>query len=67
MRSVGPSAGAGEALVAGLLVAFLSASLAGGALRSLVERRLTGAFALWVIPLGLSTVAYARALPGFAS
>jgi undecaprenyl-diphosphatase len=67
LRAVVPSAGAGEALVAELLVAFVSASLACGALRSLVERRLTGAFALWVIPLGLSTVAYARALPGFAS
>jgi len=60
-----PALGA-DVLVAGLLVAFACASAAALGLRALVERRLVGALCLWVIPLGLATVAYARALPGFA-
>jgi undecaprenyl-diphosphatase len=67
IRALGPPAGAADVLIAGLLVAFLSASLAASTLRFLVERRLTGALSLWVVPLGLATVAYARALPNFAS
>jgi undecaprenyl-diphosphatase len=52
--------------MAGLLIAFLSASAGAAALRALLERRLTVALALWVVPLGLATLAYARALPGAA-
>ncbi|MCC6551641.1 MAG: UDP kinase [Polyangiaceae bacterium] len=55
---------AAGAPAAGLVIAFVGASLGAAALRALVERRLTGALALWVVPLGLATIAYARALPG---
>jgi undecaprenyl-diphosphatase len=62
-----PAADAGASvLFAGLLVAFACASATALGLRALAERRLLGALSLWVIPLGLATVAYARALPGFA-
>ena len=65
LRGVGALGQAGaDFAVAGFLIAFLSASLGAAALRALVERRLTGALALWVVPLGLATLAYARALPG---
>jgi hypothetical protein len=51
------------AIVVGALVAFLSASLAVSALRKLLERRRLSMLALWLVPLGLATIAYARALP----
>ncbi|EYF05949.1 undecaprenyl-diphosphate phosphatase [Chondromyces apiculatus] len=62
---VGASIGAGS-VAGGLVVAFLGASLAGVGLRWLLERRWVAALAVWMIPLGLATVAYARALPGMA-
>lgn len=65
-RGLGPTGIATDALIAGLLLAFVSASAAGAALRELAERRRIGALAIWAIPLGLATVAYARALPGVA-
>lgn len=65
-RALGPPPAGVDILVAGLLVAFACASAAALALRALAERRLLGALSLWVIPLGLATVAYARSLPGFA-
>jgi undecaprenyl-diphosphatase len=51
-------------LVSGLLFAFLAAVLAAALLRRLGERRRVGALALWLVPLGLALLAYARALPG---
>lgn len=59
----GPAPGAG-AVTSSLLAAFLSAAAAAAALHFLAERRRTGALSLWVVPLGLAMVAYARALPG---
>jgi undecaprenyl-diphosphatase len=50
-------------VIVGLLLAFLAATLATAALRSLLDRRRLGALALWIIPLGLAMLAYARALP----
>jgi undecaprenyl-diphosphatase len=50
-------------LVLCLVLAFLGALIASGALRTLLERRLIGALALWNIPLGLAMLAYAHALP----
>ena len=47
----------------GLVLAFLGALIASGALRTLVDRRHLGALALWNIPLGLALLAYAHALP----
>ncbi|WP_437991815.1 undecaprenyl-diphosphate phosphatase [Sorangium sp. So ce145] len=61
----GPAPGAG-AVALGLLAAFVSAAAAASALRALAERRRVGALSLWVVPLGLAMVAYARALPGLA-
>jgi undecaprenyl-diphosphatase len=52
-----------SAVVMGLLLAFLAAMLASSVLRALVDQRRLGALALWVIPLGLAMLAYARALP----
>ncbi|WP_129356006.1 undecaprenyl-diphosphate phosphatase [Sorangium cellulosum] len=52
------------AVALGLLAAFLGALAGAAALGALAERRRTGALALWVVPLGLAMVAYARALPG---
>jgi undecaprenyl-diphosphatase len=46
----------------GCVIAFLCAVLAGSALRGLLARRRLAALSLWVIPLGLATLAYARAL-----
>lgn len=51
-------------LVSGLLFAFLAAVLAAALLHRLGERRRVGALALWLVPLGLALLAYARALPG---
>jgi undecaprenyl-diphosphatase len=51
----------------GCVIAFLCAVLAGSALRGLMARRRLGALALWVIPLGLATIAYARALGDLAA
>ncbi|MFO0761914.1 MAG: undecaprenyl-diphosphate phosphatase [Byssovorax sp.] len=53
----------GGTFVADLLFAFLAAFLAAALLRRLAERRRAAALALWVIPLGLALLAYARALP----
>lgn len=50
-------------LALGLVVTFLAALLASGVLLSVVERRRLPALALWIIPLGLALLAYARALP----
>lgn len=58
---VGPAPGA---VALGSLAAFLSALGGAAALRALAERRRTDVLALWVVPLGLAMVAYARALPG---
>jgi undecaprenyl-diphosphatase len=49
--------------VMGLVLAFVGAILASGALRALVDRRRVAALALWTIPLGLGMLAYAHALP----
>ena len=49
--------------VFGALVAFMGGSVGAGALRSLVVRKRSGRLALWLIPLGIATIAYARALP----
>jgi undecaprenyl-diphosphatase len=54
-------------LALGLVVTFLAALLASGVLSSLVERRRLPALALWIIPLGLALLAYARALPASGS
>jgi undecaprenyl-diphosphatase len=51
------------ALAIGVVIAFLAARLATSALRGLVEQRRLPALALWIIPLGLALLAYARALP----
>jgi undecaprenyl-diphosphatase len=51
------------AVIVGLLLAFLAAILATAALRALLDRRRLGALALWIVPLGLAMLAYARALP----
>lgn len=67
VRASGQGAAPEMGLVAaGLIITFLSAALAVEALLLLSERRRTGALALWVIPLGLATVAYAHALPGLS-
>ncbi|MFS8069028.1 MAG: undecaprenyl-diphosphate phosphatase [Byssovorax sp.] len=47
----------------GLVLAFVATLVAGDALRSLGERRRLPFLALWIIPLGLAMLAYARALP----
>lgn len=54
-------------LALGLVVTFLATLLASGVLSSLVERRRLPALALWIIPLGLALLAYARALPASGS
>jgi undecaprenyl-diphosphatase len=51
------------ALAIGVVIAFLAARLAAAALRSLAFRRRLPALSLWIIPLGLALLAYARALP----
>jgi undecaprenyl-diphosphatase len=48
----------------GLVIAFVSAAIGAAAIRALLAKRRVGALALWMIPLGLATLAYARALPG---
>jgi undecaprenyl-diphosphatase len=50
-------------LALGLVVTFLAALLASGVLSRLVERRRLPILALWLVPLGLAWLAYARALP----
>ena len=47
----------------GLVLVFVATLVAGDALRSLGERRRLPFLALWIIPLGLAMLAYARALP----
>jgi undecaprenyl-diphosphatase len=51
------------AIAFGLVLSFLAALLASGALRDLTARHRLPALALWIIPLGLAMLAYARALP----
>lgn len=51
------------AIAFGLVLTFLAALLAGGALRDLTARRRLPALALWILPLGVALLAYARALP----
>lgn len=51
----------------GLVITFLAALLASGARIRLVERRRLPALSLWIIPLGLALLAYARALPASGS
>jgi undecaprenyl-diphosphatase len=46
-----------------IALAFLGAVVAAEVLRGLVERRRVGALALWILPLGIAMLAYARALP----
>jgi undecaprenyl-diphosphatase len=46
-----------------LLVAFLAASAAAAALQDVIARGKLTLFALWLVPIGLATLAYARALP----
>jgi undecaprenyl-diphosphatase len=50
-------------LVLGLVLAFVSAALGSEVVRSLAERRKLATLALWTVPLGLATLAYAHALP----
>lgn len=50
-------------IVIGTLLAFLTAAAAGSGLRQLAAKKRIGALALWIIPLGLAMLAYARALP----
>jgi undecaprenyl-diphosphatase len=50
----------------GLVIAFVSTAIGVAVLRSLAARRRVGVLALWIIPLGLATIAYARALPSAA-
>ncbi len=52
-----------SAIVLGLVLAFVGAAVGCEAVRSLAERRRVAALALWTIPLGLATIAYAHALP----
>lgn len=62
-------AGSGASLgqiMLGLVVAYVAASVGAALLRSLLASRRVGALAIWVIPLGLATIAYARALPSAA-
>lgn len=58
-----PAALPGGTITLGLVLAFVGAALASEILRALAERRRLAALALWTIPLGLATLAYARALP----
>lgn len=55
-----------DLVVLGLVVASVSAAIGVSFLRALVMMRRVGALALWIIPLGLATIAYARALPSAA-
>jgi undecaprenyl-diphosphatase len=50
----------------GVVVAFVSAAIGVSFLRTLLMTRRAFALALWTIPLGLATIAYARALPSAA-
>jgi undecaprenyl-diphosphatase len=51
------------AIAVGFVVAFAAATAAVSLLRSLLMRRRVASLALWMIPLGLALLAYARALP----
>jgi undecaprenyl-diphosphatase len=50
----------------GLVVCFVAATAAVPILKSLLYRRWLSALALWIIPLGLATIAYGQALPDAA-
>jgi undecaprenyl-diphosphatase len=49
-----------------LVICFLAATAAVSILRALLYRRWLSALALWIIPLGVATIAYAQALPDTA-
>ncbi|WP_235879756.1 undecaprenyl-diphosphate phosphatase [Polyangium aurulentum] len=53
------------AVTLGLVTAFLGATIAAGLLRALLARKSLPLLALWVVPLGFATLAYARVLPVF--
>jgi undecaprenyl-diphosphatase len=53
-------------VVLAMVIAFCACVLAGLALRSVAERRRVSWLALWIVPLGLATMAYARALPNLS-
>ncbi len=59
----GPEAFEPGALAIGVVIAFLAARIAASTLKSLVATRRLPLLALWIIPLGLALLAYARALP----
>lgn len=60
----GAQGGVGATTIALVVsLAFVGAVAAAEVLRGLVERRRVGALALWMVPLGLAMLAYARALP----
>jgi undecaprenyl-diphosphatase len=64
-QAAGALGGASPSLmVMGLVLAFVGARVASEVLRSLGDRRRVAWLSLWTIPLGLATIAYARALPG---
>jgi len=46
----------------GVLIAFLAASIAGAMVHALSDRRRLALLSLWLVPLGLATIAYARAV-----
>jgi undecaprenyl-diphosphatase len=50
-------------LVLGTVLSSVGVVVAGEILRSLADRRRLAVLALWTVPLGLATLAYARALP----
>jgi undecaprenyl-diphosphatase len=52
-----------SAAVAAVLLAFLGARLGAAALRALLARERLALLSLWLMPLSLATLAYARALP----
>jgi undecaprenyl-diphosphatase len=62
-RAGGSGLGSGT-LATAWLFAFLAAFVAAAIVRRLSERRRVGVLALWLVPLGLALLAYARALPG---
>ena len=57
-----PALDAGAA-AAGILLAFLGARLGAALLRGLLDRHRLALLSLWLMPLSLATLAYARALP----
>jgi undecaprenyl-diphosphatase len=63
-QAAGGLGGAAPSLIVlGAVLAFVGAATASEVLRALSDRRRVAWLALWTIPLGLATIAYARALP----